>query len=450
MFKLEDYVEVKENYPLLNSFIPQNFYSSPISTKPENYNMFFNYFKRTPEIVSLVNAIITDILSDGYTIKGKSKKKIKRTKDFLKANSFDLILEEFLFDAFITGNAYLWKGGVTETDAVKVADSLSKEFSFNNKEEARKEILLSILGDETALGVKKLRVVPSSTMNIHSMDKYGNVIKYVQVVGSERQEFSEEEIIQFQLMKLNGKLYGFTPLSSIISEITLLAALKDYTGNFFANNGTPDMMFVLPKEISGSKNHQNLISTLKEFKKIKNKHGNMVFTGEIDIKEINKFNKDMEFRSLAEYLTKIIAMVWRVPPSIYGGSGDSAIDKGLSNQAYYRNIAHLQSKLEFILNTELFIDFGTELKFNKTYKEDEVREVQIEQIKTSIAEQRMRLGLWNKKASAEYLNIDEEDFGEEHYVKTGLQNQNLINNAQMLTDAPQQDINNSRTPNKLK
>lgn len=445
MFDVKEIFETEfKGTPLLNSFVPTGVYA--VNTRPTNYLDYFEYFKKTPEVISLVNALITDVISDGYVLKG-SKVRVQKAQEFLENNNFDSLIEEWLLDGFVTGNGYLWKGKVSESMIFEEADKVVEDFNFYNKKQARNEILMHMM-DEEAFGVKKLGVVPSTTMNVIPDDKYGTTLTYKQEVKGNTEIFSQEEIIHFKLINMNGELYGFTPMESIVSEITMLSVLKDYTGNFFANNGSPDMIFVLPKEIAGSKNHQNLINTLKEYKKIENKHGNLVFTGEISTQILNKFDKDMEFKSLAEYITKVIAMVWRVPPSIYGGEG-GAVNSGLSNQAYYRNISHLQSRIEYLLNTQLFKEFKVKFEFNRSYKEDEVREVQIEKIKTDVVEQRMKLGLWSKEAAAEYLHIDSDDFGEERMDKTGLLNQEQLNNMQMLTDAPQQNLNLNKNPDKL-
>jgi hypothetical protein len=48
------------------------------------------------------------------------------------------------------------------------------------------------------------------------------------------------------------------------------------------------------------------------------------------------------------------------------------------------------------------------MKFRRGYLQDEVRETQNEMQRTSVAEQRLRLGLWTIEAAGDYLKIDEE------------------------------------------
>jgi len=86
--------------------------------------------------------------------------------------------------------------------------------------------------------------------------------------------------------------------------------------------------------------------------------------------------------------------------------GDSG---GLADTGYWRKISVWQSKLEAVYNRELFVPFfGVEMKYRRGYLQDEVRETQNEMQKTSIAEQRMNVGLWTAEDAGEYLDIDSE------------------------------------------
>ena len=80
------------------------------------------------------------------------------------------------------------------------------------------------------------------------------------------------------------------------------------------------------------------------------------------------------------------------------------------------------------------------MEFNRKYLQDEVRETQVSKLKTDVAEQRIRLGLWSKEAAASFLKIPEEDFGEEEEKQegTGQLNQNLLNNARVMDEEDRQ------------
>ena len=53
--------------------------------------------------------------------------------------------------------------------------------------------------------------------------------------------------------------------------------------------------------------------------------------------------------------------------------------------------------------------FGVNMKFRRGYLQDEVRETQNEVQKTSVAEQRINLGLWTVETAGKYLGIDPEE-----------------------------------------
>lgn len=85
------------------------------------------------------------------------------------------------------------------------------------------------------------------------------------------------------------------------------------------------------------------------------------------------------------------------------------------------------------------------MKFRRGYLQDEVRETQNEMQRTSVAEQRMRLGLWPVEEAARYLKIDEDVLKqgqeekkkrEEEEMKSGMLRQNLENNRNVV---PNQD-----------
>ena len=440
--------------PVLNDFMAL-LKTTPIMTTPTGIKDYIKLWKKTPEVISLTNAIRTDILSDGYSFKGADINR-KKAMQFAEDNAFDLQLEEFLDDSLQTGNAYFWLGKLKQEQVNEAVSNFMQAQGVEQKELIRRyQVKMSV--DEDTYGLRELRVVPSSTMSVIYGDKFGKTVSYKQQVASEFSTFTDKEIIHYTYMKVNGETYGFTPMESIVSEITLLGVLKDYWGNFFANNGTPDYMFVLPNEIVGSPNYANLIDTLKKFKKIENKHGNLVFTGEIKAQQLNSFTKDMEFKNLSEAMLKTLAMVWQVPPARYGATEGKAGDQALANQAYYRNIAHQQSRLEFVLNTQLWKpNFKCEMKFNRSYKEDEIREVTIEKTRTDIVEQRLSLGLITHKAAQDYLSIPEEERADEPKPEPVMKTGKLNNGKkpemlpEMMQDEGVMRQRKNKSPTKLK
>ena len=137
-------------------FIPVSFKERPIyneplltqgiySTQPENYKNVINWIKRTPEAIGIINAIATDIISDGHEFIGtdessSNKQKKARAEDFWKANRGREQLKAALFDWLCLGNGALWKGKISGTDMKEAFDKAFppvgldfKEFYFNQK-----------------------------------------------------------------------------------------------------------------------------------------------------------------------------------------------------------------------------------------------------------------------------------------------------------------------------
>ena len=255
-----------------------------------------------------------------------------------------------------------------------------------------------------------MRHVASSTVTIEA-DQH-EPTNYIQRVGVNKRIFSPEEMMVFKLMPFDGRVYPFPPMEAIFSEIYLLWLITQNYVSWFENGGKPDNVFILPKELAGSKNHKYLIDTLKKYKKIQNKHGNLVFTGELSIERLAEAEEQMENKDLGLYLTGIIAMMYGVPveriPFLVGKSATNGDSGGLADTGYWRKISVWQGKMEDVYNRELFVPFfGVEIRFKRGYLQDEVRETQNEMQKTQIVEQRINLGLITVEEAGDYLNIDQ-------------------------------------------
>jgi hypothetical protein len=415
--------------------------------------------RRSPQLIGFLRIIANDILSDKRKFKPLSKEsgrnKIIRAKQFWDINKGLEITEETIYDLLITGIGYNWVG--------KISDSQLKEFcceiltaldpgmekkEFEYKSDMLFEELKQSAPDKMA---KKWRHVASSTMTMHT-NEY-EVLKYIQRVGVNIKEFSPEEIMKFKLMPFDGKVFPYAPLESLLAEIYLLWMITQNYISFFENGGKPDNVFILPKELAGSKNHSYLIETLKKYKKIQNKHGNLVFTGDLTIEQLMKVEDQMENKDLSLYIVGVLAMFYNIPvariPFLVGKSANNGDAGGIGDTGYWRMISVTQSKLEEVYNSELWRPFfGVELEFSRGYLQDEVRETQTEMQKTQIVEQRLNLGLITLEEAGRYLNIDDEVIKEaqeekkkrdDEAIKSGMLNQNLNNNKKVI---PNQDSQN--------
>jgi len=442
-------------------------------SKDNNFKTYMKWARRSPQLMGFVNIIATDILSDSIEFspmkEGTSgRNKVLKAERFWKSNEGLNIAEETIYDLLINGIGYNWLGKISDKQLKEFCNAVVGEMSPGIEEKEfefkAKRMFTAIKKDNTEAIAKKLRHVAASTMSMHT-NEY-EVLKYIQRVGVNTREFSPEEIITFKLMPLDGKVWPFPPMEALLSEIYLLWLITQNYVSFFENGGKPDNVFILPKELAGSKNHTYLIDTLKKYKKIQNKHGNLVFTGDLDIKQLMDIEHQMENKDLGLYLVSVLAQFYGVPvsriPFLVGKSASLGDAGGLADSGYWRKISVWQSKLEAPYNQKLWNPFfGVNMKFGRGYLQDEVRETQTEMQKNDVAEQRLRLGLWTTEAAGNYLKIPIEEIKraqaekkkrDAEEMRSGMLRQNLDNKDNVIPnqDARMKAKKKQETQNKKK
>ena len=419
---------------------------------PDNsFKTFMRYARRSPQLMGFLDIIATDMLSDGVEFnavkKESGRNKIINAEKFWAANSGIEVSQATIYDLLITGIGYNWIGKISDKQMKEFCKTSIQEFLPEVKEgelEYKAERMVESIKEGNAYKLaKKLRHVAATTMSKNT-NEY-ETLNYIQRVGVNTKSFDTEEILEFQLMPFDGKIYPFPPMEAILAEIYLLWLITQNNVSFFENGGKPDNVFILPKELAGSPNHKYLIETLRKYKKIQNKHGNLVFTGDLTVEKLMDVDQQMENKDLGLYLISVLAMMYGIPvnriPFLVGKAAAGGDSGGLADTGYWRKISVWQSKLEAVYNRELFIPFfGVEMKYRRGYLQDEVRETQNEMQKTQIAEQRMTIGLWTAEDAGEFLNIDieiikkaqEEKKKRDEELQSGMLNQNLNSNGNVM------------------
>ena len=405
--------------PLLNSLFIERFSEFNPYAQDNSFKTFIKWARRSPQLMGFLGIIATDMISDQVDFnpldKSSGRNRVLKAKSFWELNQGMDVTEETIYDMLINGIGYNWLGKIDETQLKEFCQLAIRETMPELKAEELEfkadHMVKLIRKDSPEKMVKKLRHVAASTMSIHT-NEY-EVLKYIQRVGVNTREFSPDEILVFKLMPFDGKVFPFPPMEAILSEIYLLWLITQNYVSFFENGGKPDNVFILPKELAGSKNHKYLIDTLTKYKKIQNKHGNLVFTGDLTIEKLMEIEHQMENKDLGLYLTSVLAMMYGVPvnriPFLVGKAAAGGDSGGLADTGYWRKISVWQSKLESTFNRDLWIPhFGVEMKFRRGYLQDEVRETQNAMQMTSVAEQRLRLGLWTIEEAGNYLKIEQE------------------------------------------
>lgn len=458
MFSLTNYRRQESStisYPMINELFPN---SSPhlFNGTSNTYKNFMAWAKRSPQVLGFVQLLVDDVVSDGVFFEPvpgyhNPEVKIDRAEKFWENNMGSEVLKETLFDFFLLGNGYNWVGSISKETIQRFMQDLTKELRASPIEYKEFEMSFKEILDEDYSLRKKLRHIPASTVDIKSNDY--EVTGFVQSVGTRKTEFTPREILHFKYLPLDGKIYGFAPIECLLSEVYLLWIINQNYSALFENGGHPDKIFILPKEMPNSPNHKMLVETLKKYKKLQNKHGNLVFTGDISVQELQKPGSEMEHRELGLYLVGVLALFYRVPstriPFLLGKSANNGDAGGLADAGYWRMISSIQSYFELIYNNQVFRPMGVKIRFNRGYKQDEVREVDITMKKTEIALSRYREGLWNKEATARYLGIKPEELGNFEEVQKNksslsLGSHNLPDEDQINETPNSQEANNKR------
>jgi len=364
----------------------------------------YQVVKASPEVSACMFAQIEDIMADEWRFNPyssndkKGRGQISNAQKFAAKINFYKHLTDALWDYLITGNGYILKLSV-DADAVKsimedMTIALQKQFNVKvNKGE-----IVKIINQETDKP-KDLQVLKASTMTIN-FDKTGKISSYTQQVKGEKRVYKPQDIIHLHTV---GFPYGVSPLEPILSDIGTLIFAKEFAGKYFENDGIPYFLFKMPEESPDGRNYKLLKKELKELKKKSEKYRSMVLTGNVDVEQVNKFNKDMEFAKLIEHFTMKVFMGLGVPPSRVHYISTSVRDPtaqvvGKQETGYYKKISFIQKGIENILNKDLWSNFEVALQFKRSYKIDEMREAEIIRILVEIGaitieEARERIGM---------------------------------------------------------
>jgi hypothetical protein len=424
-------------------------------TQPSGFSHISTYVKTSPELIAIINSFVSDIVSDGYHFKGpvNNVEQAKKNADLIDLKE---VLTKWLLESYSYGNGFLVINQVTEQQILDKVKELSAKYKFETKE-ARKQ--LHYKGKEavnkTRYKSTSLTNLPAQTVSIFANNKYADKIYYKQKVDDNEVLFDNQSVIHFKDIDIDGKLWGYPRLYSFKSELQILANLKDYIGSFFDNNATPNYAIIAENLHPGTPEYNSLKKMLASIREPENRQKNLLLTSKIKFEKLNDFNKDMEFKELASYLTSICSMAYGMPPNRFGqASGASSEEVTLTNQGYYRTISCEQDKIEKLLNRKYFQPlFGVELFFNRTYKEDETREANTLKTKLDVIEQGKRLGLITRKKAAQMLGIDESDLPDkEDWDNNEPENQFMQGQKRAvdLEDEPQKNKKLNKTPEQYK
>ncbi len=385
-----------------------------------------NWIKRTPEAIGILRQISMDVVTKlnfvsinekkmGRPSKNKGRDNAAKAEKFAKDNHLKSQLRAAVIESLALGDAYIWKKKMTDKESNKALKETLKEFGVDI--ESKTSFL-----DEDPIGQVSLQYIASSTMDIE-VNKNGTEIEaFVQRTGlnvgvgvsptglrsqplgttlGRVRRWMPNQILHYMFMKMDGKVHGFTPMQSNFPIIKTLGAIKQYHGNWFESGILPDTIFNFEDLNANSPELEKMRQSIQEWYNNK-RRGALITASKFKTDEINKWNKDMEFRMLAIYYTGVIAFSLGMPlekiRAILGGEIKSTTGgSDIGNTDYQRNIFDIQDDWETLLNNQFFNEeFQVDLKFDRSAARDEIAEIQVIQQKINILEKMNQMDLIKK------------------------------------------------------
>ncbi len=429
-------------------------------------NQVFRRIKNSPEMVSVMEAVIDDIIGSGVRMRyvgrtsgaeNPGKRQVNDAERFWRDNKEEIA--DSIRDAMAMGDGYIYMKGLNMDEARKsIKNHVHANFDFNDDRyaEVATEYLVSKAQDDIE-GTKELQMVPASSVE-HEVDEFGNVERYVQNVDAEYYDLDPDKVIRHSYTSLNGETYGFSPAVSLFAELDMLANAKDYNSIRFDNAAVPNKTFKLPNDGPNGQNFEMVKQTLKKYRQLENKHRDLVLTGDIEIEDMNDAT-DMEFRELAQYITRVLVMAWGVPPSRVGGviGSEGATESAMAQEGYNKRIKRMQDKYETILNRQLFEPlFDVQISFKDPDIKSEIRRAERDLRKTEVVKQQMAMGLMSKPEAMRYLgkrrdqvssDVDESEMVETARGMSSSQ-EDMDNDSSLANSSAEETVNQEMTPNR--
>lgn len=430
---------------------------SQTTNSPVSYDVLYEYAQKTPEIFTPVQTIISDIISDGYYIQnydgGSGRNKKKEAERWLRRNYFNCgIMQPMLWDALITGDFYLYIAKVQEEAILKKLKEVTSKLDVSDKNRAMNKLYQKYFLNYS-FGSVDLKPLASSTMKI-AVEENGKITSYTQEVAGRKEYFNAEEIIHGRYFTMNGKVYGFTPMKTILSEASILANQKDILGYSSENGGNPPFILTMEDESPITENYKLLVHQIRKYRELKNKNRVLLSTGKVGVTKMGIDPKDQMVTDILTHMGKLTMMVWGVPPSKMGMTGEkgSGYDSGLATEGYYKKISNLQEWAYELINWQFFIPmFGVEMKPNKAYLQDEVRETQVLMQKVQAGLQMWNNGWVNQDYITEkLLKLDDKYKGdfESKVIDNSELNQNMLPKEDMKPQA-EKEVDDNRSQKQM-
>ena len=169
-------------------------------------------------------------------------------------------------------------------------------------------------------------VVPGNTMkiNTNSFGMLNDESAYIQVDRNMKivSSWNKDKIIYFQLNPQSNKIYGLSPLESLIQTVTAELYSSQYNLDFFYNNATP--RFAVLMEGLGNGQGAAALARFRSWwdNELRgNPHRPIIIgseQGKIAFQKVGLSNEEMQFQDYSKMLLAKIMVVYKMQPSILG------------------------------------------------------------------------------------------------------------------------------------
>lgn len=220
-----------------------------------------------------------------------------------------------------------WRSGFfIEKNGEKIEENIFINI-FKNIRSLKSDIIrdLVVWGSAFVLAVKNPfgQVVELQTLDPRSVkiiaNKYGEVIKYIQRVWMEVQEYEPEEIYQLTEIKdPDNEILGLSKIETLLYDVMWDDEAMKSNYAFFKNNAIPNTILILEDNMTDEEYSSAMKQFKTQFSGGINRHKVSTNTGIKDIRTIGQSHKDMEFIAQRQFTTEKVCSALGVPKTLLG------------------------------------------------------------------------------------------------------------------------------------
>jgi len=320
--------------------------------------------KRVAEASETVDAILRHMVDDTINVRRRfvpasgfkepSEENLKKLQAFFSNpnpdDTSDEWLENFVYDLILFGDAFWEKSGTRDK---KIENNYSKDTWY-------------------AGNLKAVWHIPAYTMFALAVNKTGQLptdnvtMCYQQKAGAMTTSFNKEKIARASRFK-NDRIYGVSPLNSLLNIIAGQLNLTGYIGNVFSGDIPKTLLNVgKMKSTDFERLKQNIMEQLKT---ATNPYGILAINvpENFQLHKLMQTSQEGQFLDTLKYYREEICSVFGMPPSKMGWSVPGKLgSQDNMDDTYYDIVETIQRKVEKAIYTGIIKALGCEdwiLKF---------------------------------------------------------------------------------------